>query len=358
MQLVQLLFYIFGGLLIASLTGVHGFQDASWYLLLVTSLLAMGLYASTYGIVLREARQHLKIIVGAVTVGVVFKAAIVGGSLAFLYNDPFFLVLGVAVAQIDPLSVAGLMKSNRMSAKAKTILASWAAFDDPITVILALYTPLLVAHITGIDVGSAFNAAGMGNSLLSYGRELGSNILLATTVLGLWLAMRRWRGRAFSPSVLLVGSAAYVLLIVSLAFSIVHFLMLGIALIGLFLRPAGIDRYIDQIITWALRVAAVLLGLLLINGVEVGRGIALGIAAYGAQIIVGWLLTRGLPGRDRWHIAFAQQNGITAIILALLFEPLYPGTVAIIAPAIIVINGLHAVCNRLLDRYLAPGKTK
>lgn len=355
MQLAQLLFYIFGGLSIAGLTGIHNFQDASWYLLLVTSLLATGLYASTYGIVLREARQHLTIIVRAVTVGVLCKAVIIGGSLAFLFNDPFFLVLGVAVAQIDPLSVAGLMKSNRMSAKAKTILASWAAFDDPITVILALYAPLLVAHITGTNVDSAFNAANTG-SLLSYGWELGSNVLLAATVLGLLFVVRRWLRKTSTPSLRTVG-VAYILLLVSLAFSIAHFLMLGIALIGLFLRPVGIDKYLDQVIAWALRVAAALLGLLLINGVALGRGIALGIAAYSAQIIVGWLLTRGLPVRDRWHIAFAQQNGITAIILALLFEPLYPGTVAIIAPAIIVINGLHAICNRLLDTYLAPRQT-
>jgi len=38
--------------------------------------------------------------------------------------------------------------------------------------------------------------------------------------------------------------------------------------------------------------------------------------------------------------------------LALLFEPYYPGTVAIVAPAIIVVNGIHAIANRLLDVYL------
>lgn len=140
-------------------------QEANWYLLVVASLLAIGLYASTYGIVLKEARQHLKIILSAVTVGVVLKAAIIGG-------------------------------------------------------------------------------------------------------------------------------------------------------------------------------------------INIWSGIALGVAAYCAQIIVGWLLTRGLPTRDRWHISFAQQNGITAIILALLFEPIHPGTVAIVAPAIIVINGLHYLVNKGLDKYV------
>jgi hypothetical protein len=54
---------------------------------------------------------------------------------------------------------------------------------------------------------------------------------------------------------------------------------------------------------------------------------------------------------DRWHISFAQQNGLTAIILALLFEPVHPGTVAIVAPAIIVVNGLHALVNKGFDKY-------
>lgn len=86
-----------------------------------------------------------------------------------------------------------------------------------------------------------------------------------------------------------------------------------------------------------------------INGVNILTGLALGGAAYGTQILVGYLLTRKLPSRDRMHIAFAQQNGITAIILALLFETYYPGTIAIVAPAILVINTLHATANCLLD---------
>ena len=78
----------------------------------------------------------------------------------------------------------------------------------------------------------------------------------------------------------------------------------------------------------------------------------LGFAAYGAQIVVGFLLTNKLEMRDRLHIAFAQQNGITAIILSLLFETYYPGTVAIIAPAIIVVNTIHVIANIILDIYL------
>jgi NhaP-type Na+/H+ or K+/H+ antiporter len=352
MQLIKLILFIFVGFLFARVAGLEHLQDAGWYLLVVASLLAVGLYASTYGIELKEARQHVKIIVSAVTVGVVLKAAIIGGSLALIFQDPFFLILGITVAQIDPLSVAGLMKGKRMSAKAKTILASWASFDDPITVVLSLYAPLLVAQITGIELGSITGNSDTSANLVSYIRELGINLALAGGVLAVWLLVRYYAKKAYAWVALGLAGIVYVLLAVSLSLSVVYFMMLGIALIGLFLRPPKIDKFIDHAIKWALAAAAVLLGLLLIDGINMWAGLALGVAAYGAQIVVGFLLTIGLPKKDRWHIAFAQQNGITAIILALLFEPIHPGTVAIVAPAIIVVNGLHALVNKGLDTYV------
>lgn len=352
MHLLKLILFILLGLVIAQLTNIHNLEDTSWYMVLVATLLATGLYASTYGIDLKEARKHLKIIVSAVTVGVVLKAAIIGGGLALLFQDPFFLILGITVAQIDPLSVANLMKGSRMSAKAKTILASWASFDDPITVILALYAPLLVAQLTGVDLGSITGNADIGNNLVGYVRELGLNLLLAGSALALWLVVRHYAKQANAWLAVGLGASAYLLLAVTFSLSVLYFMMLGIALIGLFLRPPKLDRVIDHAIVWALRAAAVLLGLLLVGGINVWSGVALGVAAYFAQVIVGFLLTRGLPKKDRWHISFAQQNGITAIILALLFEPIHTGTVAIVAPAIIVINGLHWLMNKFVDKKL------
>jgi NhaP-type Na+/H+ or K+/H+ antiporter len=352
MHLLKLVLFILFGFAIARIAGIHDLENASWYASGVAALLAVGLYASTYGIDLKEARRHLRIIVSAVTIGVVLKAAIIGCSLALLFRDPFFLILGIAVAQIDPLSVAVLMKGDRMSAKAKTILASWASFDDPITVILALYAPLLVAQLAGVDPGSITGSPDMGGSLIAYIRELGLNLLLAGGALVLWLVIRYCAKRAHVWLAPALVAGVYLLLVATFSVAVFYFLMLAIALVGLFLRPPKLSRVIDTAVMWALCAAAVLLGLLLIGGINLWSGAALGVAAYFAQVIVGFLLTRGLPKKDRWHIAFAQQNGITAIILALLFEPLHPGTVAIVAPAIITINGLHWLMNRLVDKML------
>lgn len=352
MHLFKLIVFILLGFIIARLGGISGLENTSWYMLVVASLLAIGLYASTYGIDLREARQHLKIIISAVTIGVVLKAAIIGVSLALLFGDPFFLILGITVAQIDPLSVAGLLKGNRMSVKAKTILASWASFDDPITVILSLYAPLLVMQITGIELGSVAGASDTVNSFAVYVRELGLNVLLAGGALAVWLTIRHYAKKSRAGLAAGMRTSAYVLLAGVFSISVLHFMMLGIALVGLFLRPAKIAKSIDCVVVWALGGAAVLLGLLLLDGVNFWKGFALGVAAYFAQVIVGCMLTRGLPQKDRWHISFAQQNGITAIILALLFESVHPGTVAIVAPAVIVINSLHWIMNKLVDKKL------
>ncbi len=351
MGLPKLIFFILLGVGIAHLTGADGLVNSNWYVPLVGSLLAIGLYASAYSIDLKEARTHLKLIISAVTIGVLLKAAIIGISLSFIFHDPFFLILGITVAQIDPLSVAQLMKGNRMSAKAKAILASWAAFDDPITVIMALYTPLLVMQITGLELHS-ITGNDTGANLLDYIRELGLNLGLAAQAFCLYTVIRYYSKQIGAWVAAGVSLAIYALLAITFSVSILYFMMLGIALIGLFLRPPKIAKLLGSATTWALGIATVVVGFLLAGGINIWAGLALGLAAYSAQLIVGFLLTRGLPAKDRWHISFAQQNGITAIILALLFEPLHPGTVAIVAPAIITVNSLHVIANQALDVYL------
>lgn len=352
MALLRLVLLVVAGALIALTLNIHQLQNSGWYSTIITTLLAVGLYASTYGIDLKEARQHSKIIISAVTIGVIFKAAFTGIVLSILFHDPFFFILGIAVAQIDPLSVAGLMKGNRMSKKAKSILSSWASFDDPVTVLLSLYAPLLIMQIFGAHFGGIAEEATTDGPLIAYAGEIGLNLGIAALVFCLYTTLRFYTKQITARVAAGASVATCLLLAISFSVSIASFAMLGIALIGLFLRPVAIGKFIDTAVTWALCLAAFLLGLLLIDGISVWQGVALGVVAYVAQVIAGFILTRKLGKKDRWHIAFAQQNGITAIILALLFETTHPGTVAIVAPAIIVINTLHWVCNSMVDKYL------
>lgn len=242
------------------------------------------------------------------------------------------------------------MRRGRMSKPAQTIMRAWSSFDDPMTVILSLYVPVLIAAVTGAawePIRGTMQAAGISG----YAATMGLNLLFAAGMFIFWQLLKR-HSKATNPfAIVLVAVGLYSLLVGAFSIAVYYFWMLGMAIIGLFMRPP-IDKAINFTLHWALSLSAVLLGILLIDGIDVWRGVALGVATYSAQIIVGLLLTRKLPSRDRWHIAFAQQNGITAIILALLFESYYPGTVAIVGPAVLVTNTLHAVANRLLYVYL------
>lgn len=350
---MQGLFYLFilGGLAVAAIFSFQGVQNEQWYLLTVAALLAIGLYSSTFGISVQEARAHLRLIAKAITVGVLLKALIIGTIMALVLRDPFGFILGIVVAQIDPLATAALLKGNRMSARAQSILRAWSSFDDPMTVILALYAPVVVAFIAGTQ-WHAISGTAHDAGLTGYLIETGINLLFAAGIFVLWRLMKRHAKATNYVVIALIALGMYGLLAGALSVAVYYFWMLGIAVLGLFMRPP-IGKVIDHGLHWALSIAAVLLGILLINGISIWKGMALGAAAYSAQVIVGFLLTRKLPGRDRWHIAFAQQNGITAIILALLFESYYPGTVAIVGPGIIVANILHAVMNHGLDVFLA-----
>lgn len=300
------------------------------------ALLAVGLYGATYGIDLHRARADGRIIGLAVTVGVVVKALLIGGSLALAWQDPLFLLLGVAVAQIDPLSVAALLNDTRMSERARTVLAAWSSFDDPVTVLLAIYAAGVAATVFGLG-----GAATGGNPLLTYGLDLAGNAALAGVA---WVLWRLAGARAW---------LRYVLLAAVLCAAVVTGWMLAVAVVGLFARPAALEPWIPRITQAALYAAATALGVLLIDGIAPLRGVTLGAAAFAAQAVAAWLLTRGMPRADRWHLAAAQQNGITAIILALTLQIDFDGVVAVVAPAIVTANLLHAAANRVLDRHLA-----
>jgi hypothetical protein len=342
-RLIGLVGLVLTGVLLGNLMDAPRLDDSAAYLYGTSLLLAVGLYGSTYPIDLSAARRDRRIILLAVTVGLLLKAALIGVVLALVTRDPLFLILGVAVAQIDPLSVAAILGSDRMSPRARTILASWASFDDPLSLVLVVYATAVATTTFGLGVPSR-QGLHLGSGLLEVAAELAANLLLAAVAYALWRLLRhraqRW---------------VYVLLAVVAAVAVWQFLMLGLALAGLFLRPAGLARIRPRLTGWALAASAVLLGALLVGGVELGRGAALGAAAFAAQIVAALLLTRRLPRADRIHLALAQQNGITAIILALRLEAQFAGVVAVIAPAILVTNAIYLVSNRLVDRARLAG---
>lgn len=240
-----------------------------------------------------------------------------------------------------------MQQKGRLTAQAKTILAAWSSFDDPITVILAIYLPVFLGSIfpTQNKMFTAMHAYG---GLFGYLTALGINILYAFVIYLFWLFLKRSTKHPNYFVLLSIIIISYLFMLTTFSFAIYFFWMLGIALVGLFMRPK-IEKFITLAVHWALSMAAVLLGVLLIHGINVVVGILIDISAFAAQMFVGYILCKKLPQKDKIHIALAQQNGITSIILALLFEPYYAGTVAIVAPAILTINILHGISNMIID---------
>lgn len=304
-------------------------------------LLAVGLFASCHDISPRQLRSNTRVVLVAITVGVAAKALLTGAVMVAVYHDPAYLLLGIAVAQIDPLSVAVMLRHSRMSPRAKSILTAWASFDDPVTVLLTAYlaTPLLRGRHTLPTTGALFVTGGLHSYLL----DLGYNALLVLAALAARAALRRTpdtRARRAAGLVLLAG-----FLVVAARFD----LLLGIAAAGLVFRP-GIDAWIDRAVNGAFWLSSFVLGVFLVGGADLPAGLLLGATAFAVQILVGSAVGFRLPREDRTHLALGQQNGITAITLALALQPFLPSAVRIIGVAVLVINSAYIGVNEVWRR--------
>jgi hypothetical protein len=325
------------GYLVAMVSGVVVRPYSPTFEYLTRVLLAVGLYGAVAGIPLNELRASRRLVLKAVTVGVIAKWLLIGGLFWLYFRHPYAFILALAVTQIDPLSVAHLLSDPRhpLSARGRTILAAWSSFDDPVTVMLILLLVPLVVIDPSVPVSES-----LGNYALSL-------VLSAVLVIVALLLERLVQGSRAARAAVLVAAVAT---------AVVLNLMLVPAVLGLFIRLHW-PRTLGCAVLGALVVATLLLGATFRSGIDPVTGLVLGVAAFFAQAVVATALTRGLPPSDRVGLALAQQNGITAIILALWIERTYPGAVAILGPAIIVVNLLHALGTYAQNR-LDPGSER
>lgn len=328
------------GLLTGQWLTVDVRADGGLYGHLTAGLLAVGLYGSASGVGRPEGRGDVYRTVVAITFGVGVKAAIIAGGLwLFFRGEPEYLVLAVAMAQIDPLSVSAMLESRDMSSRAKSLLAAWASFDDPVTAVLVV----ILGSMVLTDAGT------VASGTAAYGETLLWNLVLLAGAAVVWLVLRQPKQQRDGPVGPWRAALQIVALTALLAVATWQFLMLGLAVSALFFRPR-LGPWLGRATNAALGVATFLLGMLLAKGADFAVGVVLGIATFLAQVAVGAVVTTGFPRRDRISLCLSQQNGITAIILALLLEPDLPKAVAIIAPAILVVNTLHLTSNALLAR--------
>lgn len=310
----------------------------------ISALLAIGLFASVYGISRRELRRNARVVLLAITFGVAFKALLTGGVMALAYGSAGYMLLGVAVAQIDPLSVAASLRDSGMSRRAKSVLSAWASFDDPVTILLVIYLASVLLPGAGRRHGAL---AGTGGG--SFLQLVALNAVLVAAASAAWylFAVRRDRRGLARRDITLC------LILVALIAAAVSFgLLAGISVCGLFFRPPVAD-VLSRVVDGAFYAATFLLGLLLAAGVNVLAGMLLGVSVFLAQVLTGMIVGHGMPRNDRIYLALGQQNGLTAIALALALEPYLPSAIGIIAIAVLVVNVMHISSNGILAWKLA-----
>jgi hypothetical protein len=237
-------------------------------------------------------------------------------------DTPLAFLLGMIVAQIDPLSVSYLVdkKGSQFSSAGRTVLRAWSSFDDPMTVLLALYVFLPFALGTAFDLGT-------------YTTQFGYNLLFAVVF---------FTASRFIPS--------WMLLLPAFLVAIPFQLMLGIALCGFFIRPP-LDRVLPPLITIAYLCAAAILGMLVVFDLELlTLGVLLGVAAFVSQIIATRLVAGELPRSDRMFLSVAQYNGITSVILALVVGAMFSEVITIVAMAVIAINTIYLLTNQYVEK--------
>jgi NhaP-type Na+/H+ or K+/H+ antiporter len=334
------------GAVLGLLTHPQDLAHAPGYLYAAGLLLAVGLYGSTHDIDFAEVRRSLKVVLVAVTVGVVVKASLIATVMVLAFDRPEYLVLGIAVAQIDPLSVAATQRSDRVSPRAKAILSVWAAFDDPMTVLLTVYFSALAVRY---GAGPAGDGSLVADTATVFG-DLLLNLALFAAVAALWWAAVAWscrRNPARRPGTRPPADIVALVLVVALIlFAAQDMMVLAVALTGLFVRLGRFGAGLEPAVALAFLIASAVLGVVLASGqVLLREGLVLGASAFAAQLLVTLLISRLVRPRLTWpdlvHLGFGQQNGITAILLALALEPRFPGTVGVVGPAIVTVNLLH-----------------
>jgi hypothetical protein len=326
--------------LVATSTGLLTEQSvhAPWYVRTMTMLLAIGLFFAAAGIDLEAARRDWRLILSAVTVGVLLKAFIIGGIMVLLFGDPFLWVVGIAVAQIDPIGVSALEQNSRMSERARSILRAWSSLDDPVT-LMTVYVPKILVMLGVLNVPVLVGLPNAQGLLL--------NLLLVCVMYALW----RFVEQVLCPPAWLGAGIGSIIVFGGVFWGSWHFLLIGVAIAGLSVRPM-LGRLVDLAPRLAFLGATFFIVALALTGMDIWQGLALGVCAYGAQIVAAHLLTRSVSRSDRWRLAFTQISGITAILLALVLEPVKPGAIAIVAPAILTVYALYFGVNRVAAPWL------
>ncbi len=320
--LIIFLILTFSGYIIGSLTGFNAISHTH-FSTFSTIALALGLYVAVSGIDLPSLGKYKKTAWFIITAGVPLQIFVTGFLMWVIYPHPVSLLVAVAIDQIDPLSVTTLLNNKAgMSKEAKTLLRVWASFDDPVTVLVGFV--FLIPIVTGVAM----------ESTSTYLIGLIMNVIPA---LGIW-----W---AYKKEYLKNWNVQFMLLVLGLVYAVATQAFLFAAIMGLFIRPFA-EEHLSKIISVLYYSILIIVGAGLVHyGIDIRLGFLLALVEFFVvQPLSALTMVKGTTN-DIFRLAFAQQNGLTTILMGLAFQTMGFNVLPILLPAIVVINILNLSIN-------------
>ncbi len=333
----QLIFFIIitaFGTLVGKWTNINPVEQAV-FSPFTTFALIVGLYGSVVGIDLSAIRQRRWLAVIVITVAVPIQIMASGALMYLIYPASISFLLAVAMTQIDPLSVDTLLQDKEsMSQEAKGILRVWASFDDPVTVLFGFL--ILLPLITGQAIEGSVTAMLLG---------LMANVGVA---FALW-ALGKWTKVLQDPAITLV------LLLLTLIFAFFTQAFLLAAITGLLLRPVP-EKYLGSLTAVLYYGIVFVVGMAMYTyGIDLRLGFLLAIVGYFVIQPLTTIIVFSGSSKDLLRIAFAQQNGLTTLLMGIAFQNLGFKVLHILLPAIIITNMLNLIVNKILSWKEAQG---
>ncbi|MBI5959805.1 MAG: cation:proton antiporter [Chloroflexi bacterium] len=300
--------------------------------------LVLGLYSSVSSIDLLAVRAHRWLAVTVITLAVPLQILATGALMYLIYPEPISFLAAVAITQIDPLSVDTLLKDKAsMSEQAKGILRIWASFDDPVTVIFGF---LVLLPLVSDNAGEVTPAL----MLLGLIANLGPGALLW------WISVK--------TRLLHRANFRLVILAALLIFSLVTRAYLLAAIVGLLLRPTS-PKTLNRVVEAFYYVIVFVVGMAISSyGLDLRLGFLLAVTEFFViQPVTTIIVFSGTPA-DLLRIAFAQQNGLTTLLMGLAFEALDVHVLPILLPAIIAVNLMNLAVNKIYSYKERAGLIK
>lgn len=289
--------------------------------------LVIGLYGSVVGIDLNAIQKRRRLAIIVITVAVPLQILATAGLMWLIEPVSVSILVAVAMTQIDPLSVDTLLRDkDRMSEESKGILRVWASFDDPVTVLFGflILLPLVTGEGSIVDVQS-------------FTLYLAGNLVPA----GLIYLLKRYSSLLDNK----ILETIVLIVVLVYAFFIEGYLLAAIA--GLLLRPLP-ERFFSRAIFVLYHIIVFTVGMSLVAyGINWRLGFLIAVIEFFViQPATTLIVFNGKPS-DLLRISYAQQNGLTTLLMGIAFEALGIRILDILLPGIIIVNLMNLAVNRL-----------